>query len=444
MFKKIKWWTWLIIIVILLLIIGAIFKSRNTETGVAVEYNTVQKRDLVETVSASGKIFPETEVKISSAVSGKIVELNVMEGDTVKKGDILARVNPDTYQSQVRRGQAALSSAHVQRAQAKSAVQIAIAQLNQAEAQLKNQKRIHARNEKLFKKGVISQAEYDNSLSALVTAEANYKSAQATLKSRKKDVIAAKYNIASAEATLAELKSSLDKTIIEAPMDGIVSLLNVEEGEMVVGTRQMAGTEILRIADLSTIEAQVEVSENDILKVSVGDEVDIEVDAYYGEKFQGIVTEIANSAANIASATGTSLTSAQVTNFVVKIRIDSSSYDQLIQQGEPFPFRPGMSCNVEIKTEERNQVLSVPLVAVTTRENKDTTDRDIENELLEVVFTVENDTANKQIVHTGIQDKKYIEVLSGLSEGVTIVSGPYSAVSEDLEDGTKVYEKSEK
>ncbi len=441
-----KWWAWLLIAVILLLIIGAIYKSQTSESGLAVEYALVQKRDIIETVSASGKIFPETEVKISSDVSGQIVELNVAEGDSVKKGEILARIDPDAYLSQVRRGKAALNTARVQLAQSKSAVQVAIAQKLQAEARYKNQKHVHQRNVELHKKGVISDLDFENSLMSLETAEADFKAAQATLKSRKKDVIAAQYNIESAEASLSELETSLNRTTIQAPMDGVVSLLNVERGERVVGTIQMSGTVLMRIADLSSIEAQVEVSENDILNVSLGDKVTIEIDAYYGRTFTGHVTEIANSAANIAT-TSSALTSDQVTNFIVKVRIDRDSYDDLLQAGKVFPFRPGMSCSVDIQTQEAHDVLAVPLAAVTTREKyKDSQDslKNRENEIVEVVFTVQNDTARRTIVSTGIQDRAFIQVLSGLSEGETLISGPYSAVSKKLEDGSKVYEKEKK
>lgn len=428
----------MLIAVIAILLIMAIVKSSSAESGKAVDYSEVEKRDITETVSASGKIFPATEVKISSDVSGEIVELHVAEGDTVRKGDILALIDPDLYESQVRRGEASLSAARVQLAQSRSAVQVAIAQKEQSTAQYNNQKRIHKRNEELFQKGVISELEYDNSLMSLETAEADFKSASANLKSREDDVDAAGFNIESAQASLSELKTSLRKTTIHSPMDGVVSLLNVEQGERVVGTIQMSGDVLMRIADLSYIEAQVEVSENDILNVSLGDIAEIEVEAYYGRVFSGKVTEIANSAANINSATSKSLTSDEVTNFIVKIGIDNDSYLDLIKSGRPFPFRPGMSCSVEIQTENKTAVLSVPLAAVTAREVEKEGKK---NAMEEIVFVVRNDTAYRHIVTTGVQDRSYIEIVSGLTEGQTIVSGPYSAVSRELEDKTKVHKR---
>lgn len=432
-----KWWAWLLLIIILILIISAIVKSASMNKGMGVDYAEVERRDITETVSASGKIFPETEVKISSDVSGEIVELNVIEGDSVQIGDVLAIIDPDLYESQVRRGQASLSSAHVQLAQARSAVQVAIAQKEQADAQLKNQQKIHNRNIELHEKGVISNAEFESSEISLETASAEYKSAVANLKSREDDVEAASYNIESADASLSELRTSLRKTTIHSPMNGVVSLLNVEKGERVVGTIQMSGDVLMRIADFGSIEARVEVSENDILNVSLGNEAEIEVEAYYGRTFKGKVTEIANSAANISSTTRTSLSNDEVTNFIVKIGVDEESYKTLIQEGKPFPFRPGMSCSVEIKTEQKENVLAVPLAAVTTREKENEGNNNID----EVVFRVQNDTAFQTIVNTGIQDRSYIEITSGISEGETIVSGPYSAVSRELENKMKVHKK---
>lgn len=445
-----------------LLIIAAAVKARSKPKGEEVTVEKVQRRTIRETVGASGKIFPETEVKISSDVSGEITELYVKEGDSVTVGQVLAKIRPDEYQSAVEQGQASLNTARSQREISSANVKTSSAQIEQfkadvqrAKAQLDAARNTHQRNEKLHKDGVISTAEFETSLSnlkaaesAIAAADAALKSAENNLTNARENVRVSEFGITSANARLKELQTSLQKTIITAPVSGIVSKLNVEKGERVVGTLQMAGTEMMRIANLSSMEVQVDVSENDILKVSVNDEADIEVDAYLGRKFKGKVTEIANSASNVSSAAVT-LNTDQVTNFVVKIRVDPASYADLMGgKGKLHPFRPGMSASVDIYTNTADSVFSVPLIAVTTREDEKDKDKKAEakevsqkkedDNIKEIVFVVAGDTVGVREVKTGIQDNDFIEITSGLQEGETIVTGPYSAVARKLKGGARV------
>ena len=428
----------------------AYMNGKKKPKGEKVTTEKVEKRTIKETVSASGKVFPEVEVKISSDVSGEIVELLVEEGDSVVSGQLLAKIDPDAYQSQVERGMAGLNNSKANLANQKAGVQRSMAgvtqskaQREQIEAQLANTKAIHERNVKLHKDGVVSDADFELSLSNLKALEANIRSAiaaektaEANLESAKQSVKAAEFTIKSSEATLKELRTSLRRTTLYAPTNGIVSQLNVEQGERVVGTIQMTGTEMMRIANLNAMEVQVDVSENDVLRVSLGDDVEIEVDAYLDRTFKGKVSEIASSASNAGGTA--SLTSDQVTNFIVKIRIEPESYQDIIAQGKRYPFRPGMSASVDINTETKNEVVSVPIQAVTTRE-PDKKDKDESgDDLLEVVFLASADTVKMVEVKTGVQDDTYIEVLSGLSGDEEIVVGPYTAVSRKLEQGKKI------
>lgn len=442
-------------IAVLAILAAFYFKGQNKPKGIEVTTEKVEKRTIKEMVGASGKVFPETEIKISSDVSGEIVELFVEEGDSVVAGQILCKVDPDTYKSMVERGEATVNSSKAQVANSKSGVARSQAQVIQAQAQLEqiqtqvaNQKNIHERNATLYKEGVISQADFENSQASLAQLEANLRStdaniktAEANLESAKQSVNAAQFSVKSSEASLKEMKTSLRRTTILARTSGIISKLNVEKGERVVGTAQMSGTEIMRIANLNSMEVQVDVSENDVLRVSLGDEVEIEVDAYLDRKFTGKVTEIANSANN--TGTSISLNTDQVTNFVVKVRIDAESYKNLIQKGKPYPFRPGMSASVDINTETQNDILSVPIQSVTTREEeKDEEEeekkKDEKEEIREVVFVMSADTSKIVDVKTGIQDDEYIQILSGLNEGDEVISGPYSAISRKLEAGTEI------
>ena len=443
----------LLIGLIVLLVAGMIFKNSNKEDGERVMVEKVTNRTIKEQVSASGRVFPEIEVKISSDVSGEIVELYVEEGDSVIQGQLLAKIDPDAYQSQVERGVAGVNTAKAQVANSKSQIEQQKAQKAQIVAQLTNAREIHERNEKLQKDGVISEADFQASLSSLRGLEANLKAADANIKAAQESVRASQFQVESSQATLRELKTSLRRTTIYAPNNAIVSMLNVEKGERVVGTIQMTGTEMMRLADLSVMEIRVDVSENDIPRVTLGDVAEVEVDAYIGRKFKGVVSQIAHSASGTAMATQ-SLTSDQVTNFEVRIRLLPESYKDLISPQKPYPFRPGMSASVDITTEIKEDVPSVPIQTVTTREKdsdkkktraklvsdeeKDDKDKERE-ELEEVIFLVTAaDTVAKAVVTTGIQDDTYIEVLSGLKTGDEIVVGPYSAVARKLKSGEKV------
>ncbi len=373
--------------------------------SVKIAVEEAQKRTIVETITANGKIQPEKEVKISPDVSGEIVELTVREGDDVVKGQLLLRIKPDVYISQKERSLAAISQAR--------------ARLVQAEAQLMQTELSFRRNEQLYREQTISKSEYEQ-------AEASFAVAKA-------EVEAARFAVVSAEASLKEANENLIKTSIYAPMTGTVSMLLVELGERVAGTSLMAGTELMRIADLSTMEAQVEVNENDIVRVSQGDTAIISVDAYLNRKFKGVVTEIASS----AKTTGVSAD--QVTNFDVKILVFPESYQDLTKEGNRNPLRPGMSTTVDIQTETRKSVIAVPIQSVTTRTDTTkviTTNSD--EDIRTLVFITDNERALAKDVTTGIQDNSYIEILSGISEGDRVISAPFSAISKKLSDSTLV------
>ena len=382
-----------------------------------VDMGEVVSRTIVETVTASGKIQPETEVKISSEVSGEIIALPIKEGEFVEEGSLLVEINPDLYQSAITRATAAVNSSKSAQAQ--------------AQAQARATEKIYNRNKKLFKEQVISQADYDASQRAYKVAELS--------------IDAAKYQLRSAEANLAEARQNLERTSIKAPASGTISKLNVELGERVVGTAQMTGTEMLRLANLEVMEVLVEVNENDIVRVKMGDTAIIEVDAYLDEEFVGVVTEIANSANTVGASAD------QVTNFDVKIRIIKSSYEHLIKNGQN-PFRPGMTATVDIKTNKVKNVAAVPIQAVTTR--SDTTlnarsyklksdDEAEEDESatggeFEVVFVPKGEKAGLKVVKTGVQDDEYIEIISGLEVADEIIIGPYDVVSKKLKNGSSV------
>ena len=432
--KQRKWWIIILVLAVVVLGVLAYYKAKSKPQGIAVEAEEAAKRKIEEKVSASGKIFPEIEVKISSDVSGEIVELYVEEGDSVVAGQLLAKIDPEAFLSSVERGRASVNNAKANLATAEAQIKNTEAQKEQIQAQLTNAVRIHNRNIELKKDGVISEADFETSLSNKEALEANLKSAEASLESAKKSAEASRYMVKSAEASLKELQTSLNRTTIKAPTSGIVSTLLVEEGERVVGTIQMAGTEMMRIANLDAMEVQVDVSENDILRVEVNDRVDIEVDAYIDKVFKGTVTQIANSASNITSSQA-SLNTDQVTNFIVKVRIDPSSYSDLILEGIDQPFRPGMSATVDIYTEVEEDVITIPIQSVTVR---DLDEEDGEENFEEVVFVMDADTAKLVKVETGIQDDEYIVIKSGIEEGQTVITGPYVAVSKNLEAGKSV------
>ncbi|HSD15098.1 MAG TPA: efflux RND transporter periplasmic adaptor subunit [Flavobacterium sp.] len=392
----------------------------NKEEGKEVEVAKTDTITIVETVSATGKIQPEVEVKISSEVSGEIIALPVKEGQTVKKGDLLVKINPDIYESGVNRTVASLSTTK--------------AGLSQADAQLKEAKSNYDRNKKLFEKGVISKSEWDKVVSAYEVAQANKQSAY--------------YNVKSASATVTEAKDNLGRTTIYSPADGTISKLDVELGERVLGTQQMAGTELLRVANLNDMEVEVDVNENDIVKISIGDEAKIEVDAYLKKEFKGIVTSISNSSVATTSAD-------QVTNFKVKVRILKESYADLIE-GKPAnfsPFRPGMTATVDIITTRKENILAVPISAVVMKTDTTSTKKDIVEELekeqeekikgsadkkYECVFVKVGDKAKLRVIKTGIQDDTNIEVVSGLKKGDVVIVGPYTTVTKELNPGDKV------
>ncbi len=452
--RKNNYLIWLLVGVIVLLIAVMLWKRSNRQDGERVIVEAVEKRTIVEKVAASGKVFPQTEVKISSDVSGEIVELLVEEGDSVEVGQLLAKIDPDAYQSQVERGVAGVNSAKAQLANSRSQIENFKAQKEQIQAQLTNALDIHKRNEQLKKDGVISEADFDASLSNVRALEANLRAAEASINASKESAKAAEFSVASSEASLKELRTSLRRTTIYAPMSGIVSRLDVEQGERVVGTIQMQGTEMMRIANLNAMEVRVDVSENDIPRVSLGDITEIEVDAYLGRKFEGRVTQIANSSTN---SNTDALTSDQVTNFEVRISIDPDSYKDLISPNKPHPFRPGMSASVDIRTETIDDAVSVPIQAVTTRDKEEDKkknnaklvkgegdDAEAEKtEQLEVVFVVQSDTVAMVEVKTGIQDNDYIQIVTGLQPGQEVVTGPYTAISRKLKQGDKVIKTDE-
>jgi len=422
---------WLLPLLILLLIAAAAamyFKQQSKPKGEEVTVEEVRKRSISETVSASGRIFPEVEVKISSDVSGEIVQLLVEEGDSVVTGQLLAKIDPEAYISSVERGKASLDGQRAQVSISQSQLQNNIAQKEQIVANLENAQQVHNRNVTLKEDGVISQIEFDQSQSALRALQANLRAAEASIISAEENIKGAEFQVASSKASLRELQTNLSRTTIKAPTSGIISSLSVEQGERVVGTIQMTGTEMMRIANMDAMEVQVEVSENDILKVAANDKVEIEVDAYVEKVFSGKVSEIANSAAN-TGVTG-ALNTDQVTNFIVKAMIDPDSYQELKIPNSKYPFRPGMSASVEIFTDEMTDVLSVPIQAVTVR-----TAEEEGAEAQEVVFVMEADTARMIPVTTGIQDDNFIQIIEGLEAGQNIVSGPYSAVSKVIEEG---------
>ena len=366
-----------------------------------VEITEIKPLNIRETVSATGKIQPEVEVMLSSEVSGEIIELPIVEGQQVQVGDLLARVNPDIYQSSLQRAVATLQNIQ--------------AGLAQAEANLKEAKSTYERNQTLFEKGIISRAEWEGIVSSYEVAKANRQSAY--------------YNVQSASATVNEARESLGRTNIYSPMAGTISSLSAELGERVVGTQQMAGTEILRVADLSAMEVEVDVNENDIVKVSVGDSTIVEVDAYLKQEFRGVVTEISNSAA-------TALTADQVTNFKVKVRILEDSYQHLLE-GKPekySPFRPGMTATVDIITNKKSDVVGVPISAIVIKSDTSSTKtKKVENAgppvRFETVFVKKGDEADLRVVKTGIQDDQNIEITSGLEVGEEVITGPYNTVT---------------
>lgn len=411
----------LIILLVILSKTGVISKKEN---GKEVETAVADTLTIVETVSATGKIQPEVEVKISSEVSGEIIALPVKEGQTVKKGDLLVKINPDLYTSGLNRTVAGLSQTK--------------AGLSQADAQYKESKANYDRNKALFDKGIISRSDWEKTVSAFEVAKANKQSAY--------------YNVQSASATVNEARDNLGRTTIYSPADGTISSLGVELGERVLGTQQMTGTELLRVANLNNMEVEVDVNENDIVKVSVGDSANVEVDAYLKKQFKGIVTSISNSAT-------AGLTADQVTNFKVKVRILKASYEELLK-GKPetySPFRPGMTATVDIITKKRTNIIGVPISAVVMKSDTTAGAREpkavakeedgeapkaaAKEKKMECVFVMSGGKAKLRPIKTGIQDDRNIEIVSGVQKGETIIVGPYNTVSKELKPGDVVISK---
>jgi HlyD family secretion protein len=408
--------------IVVLIIFAVIARKAGWVGGVKeleVEVSKAAKTRIVEKVSASGEIQPEVEVKLSPDVAGEIIELNIEEGDSVELGKLLVKIRPDNFISALDRTKANLNQQLANLAQAKAALQRSEAQFTQAELNFERQK-------KLYEQKVISDADYE-------TAQANYISAQKDLEAAKQNVVASEFIIKSSQATVNEAAENLRLTNVYSPVSGIVSNLLVEQGERVVGTQQMAGTEMLTIADLSKMEVRVDVNENDIVRLSLGDTTVIDVDAYAytGKKFMGIVTSIANTA-NAKSSPDA------VTEFKVKIRILNSSYQDLVNEGKKYPFRPGMTASVEILTTSKNNALAVPLSAVTTRDNQLDTLAGGTTKSKELVFINDGGIAKLRQIKTGISDFQNIEVLDGIKEGEEIISGPYFIVSKELKEGDKV------
>ena len=398
---------------------------------VKVSTDKVEKRTIYEIITANGKIQPVTEVKISSDVSGEIVELYVKEGETVKTGQLLLKIKPDLYISAKDRAVAAVNNSSAN-------LENAIARKDQSQAQLKKTELSFERNQKLWEQKTISKAEWDASV-------AEFEVAKSEVEASKQNVKSAEFNVKSAEASLKEANEKLYKTSAYAAIDGIVTRLNVEKGERVVGTDMMAGTEVLRIADLKKMEVKVDVNENDIVRVNIGDTAIVEVDAYLDQKFKGIVTEIANSA-NTSSQTSAD----QVTSFEVKIILLENSYNHLITPIKLYPFRPGMTANVDIQTKKKKDILAVPIEAVTSRtdsalygqkRNKVKTSSKLAEEAekpYEVVFVRNKNLTKVRKVITGIQDNNYIEIIDGLSEKDEVITAPYSAIARKLKDSTLI------
>jgi len=426
--KKTLWWIVGISVTVLLLLIIIVKSTSDKGTHVAVE--KAASHTITETVTASGKIYPETEVKIAPEVSGEITELHYEEGDSVHKGDLLVKINPAVYSSMVDQAEASVQQSRSTASNSKN-------MMDQAQSQYDLALATYNRNKKLYQDKVISQLEFEQ-------AEASYKGAKASFDAAKASSTGGVFGIKGAEANLSQMRENLRKTTIFAPTSGIISQLNVKKGERVVGTAQMAGTELLTIADMSRIEVRVDVSETDIEKVKIGDTTVIEADAYRNRKFIGIVSKIGVSSSKTTTTTSTD----QVTNYTVHILILPSSYADIVAnlaKGK-FPFKPGMSASVEIQTNRQYNILSVPVNAVTTRDwpdslkNKNKNESLDNNDIRQVVFVYnpKSKLVYLRDVKTGLQDNQYIQVTEGLKDGEQVVIAPYGAIARTLKDKTLV------
>lgn len=446
-----KKWIWILVGLAAVIITLISLKKAGVlgkEEGTKVSVEKVVRKNITEVVTASGKVYPEIEVKISPDVSGEIVELTVMEGDSVKKGQLLARVYADILATQRDQASAGVNQQEAQVGNASASLESFKARMDQAERQ-------YLRQKQLFNDKVISRLEFEQAENTYLTAKADYNAATQSINSTKAGV-------ESARASLNRANKDLSRTSVVAPMSGVVSLLNVKKGERVVGSTMMAGTEMMRIADMRVIEVRVDVGENDVPKVSYGDTAIVEVDAYNNRKFQGVVTQISSTNRGTGGAVTTSST--DVTNYEVRIRLIPESYKDLLDPSRPknFPFRPGMSASADIQTNTHVNVLTVPINSVTTRDKSDTgtvvkgakaavnkTDppaggavaevaKNVDD-LDEVVFVLQKDGTVKRVkVRTDIQDINFIEIVNGLNEGDEVITGPYTTVSKLLRQGMKV------
>lgn len=452
---------WWILSGLVVLIVGGLVAAKQAgligkPEAIDVDFATVKRTDITERVSASGRVQPQVEVKISPDVSGEIIGLYVNEGDPVKAGQLLCRIRPDNYESQLARAQATVNQSRAQLEQSKAAVAQSGARLIRAKADYERQQKLHTDK-------VISSAD-------LETSAANYNVAKQEVEASNANVRASAFNIKSAEANLRDATENLRKTTIYSPVNGTVSQLNIELGERVVGTSQMAGTEIMRIANLQNMEVRINVNENDIVRVNLNDTADIEVDSYTmtGRKFKGVVYEIANTANGLTSSAGAaaSLSADAVTEFEVKVKILNSSYADLLAQKDKkgYPFKPGMTASVEILTDRKSNVLAVPIAAVTTRsadstaidtaKMKDNSNGTVneaptnqvekKDKPKEIVFVNVGGKAIQREVQTGISDFENIEITSGLKEGEQIISGPFIAVSKKLKNDDLVIKRDPK
>lgn len=445
--KKIWWIIGILLVVATTLLILKKKEIIGKKEAIKVATEKIIRRTIVETVNASGKVYPEDERKVSSDVSGEVVEMYVEEGDSVRKGQLLAKVFADVLTSAKDRAASVVNQQQAQVGNTEANLKAAEARFNQAKLSYDRQK-------KLFDEKVISRAEFEQAESAYLTAKADLDAAKQTIRS-------GKASVQSAQASLTEAEKNLSRTGIISPMDGIISLLAVKKGERVAGNSFSLGTEIMRVADMSKIEVRVDVGENDIPKVKIGDSAIIEVDAYNDRKFMGVVTQISSSSTSAQSVAATA--TGDVTNYKVYIRIDQASYADLIDpaKGKNLPFRPGMSASADIMTTRQENVIAVPILAVTTRDKNEasavakakeeedkkkaqgqevtTSNAVVTDEMEEVVFVMQADgTVKKVAIRTNIQDNEYIEVMSGLKEGDEVVSAPYNTISKTLKDGMKV------
>ena len=435
---------WTIVSLVVLIVLFVTLKKTGVigkEDGLTVSAEKAAMRTIIETVNASGKVYPEIEVKVSPDISGEIVELNVNEGDSVTKGQVLARIYADIYSTQRDQVAAGVNQARAQLANSSASI-VGL------KATLENTKQVYDRQLKLYNDKVTSRQEFEQAQQAFRSAEANYNGAREGLKGTQAA-------ISGAEAQLARANKDLSRTTLVAPMNGIISLLAVKKGERVVGTAQMAGTEMMRVADMRSIEIRVDVGENDIPKVKIGDTAIVEVDAYTNRKFKGLVYKIANPITSASAAGGSS----EVTNYKVHIRLLASSYQDLLVAGNSFPFRPGMSASADIQTKTKVNILSIPLNAVTTRDKSEAKagtsvgkeDKKEEaapasdkkslasDDTEEVVFVLQKDNRVKKVkVKTDIQDLNFIEIIDGIKAGDQVITGPYNTVSKLMKDSSLV------